>query len=625
MRRIALLLVTLAAGTALLTGLSFMSRSAQAAAWQVKIDPWLIEETALGSETEFLVYLTEQADLSGAASLGTKEAKGYYVYRELTSVARRTQADILKALAAAGVQNRPFWVANMVWVRADQRTLLEMARRQDVAHIYANPAVALVEPADPQGDKAIRSPSAVEWNISLVNAPDVWNTGYTGQGVVIGGQDTGYQWDHPALVNQYRGWNGITATHDYSWHDAIHTSGSTCVENSPEPCDDDSHGTHTMGTMVGDDGGSNKIGMAPGAKWIGCRNMKRGVGTPATYAECYQWFIAPTDLNDQNPDPAKAPHVINNSWSCPPSEGCTDPNVLLTVVENVRAAGIVTAHSAGNSGSACSTIWDPAAIYDASFSVGATTSADTIASFSSRGPVTRDGSSRLKPDIAAPGSNVRSSSTVSSYSYKSGTSMAAPHVAGLVALLISASPKLAGDVDSIEGLIQRTAVAKTTSQGCGGDQPTTVPNNVYGYGRIDALAAYTYMTTHHLEIDKLAPSMVAPGQQLTYTLTVAHHHQLSDTYNLRLTDTIPLNTSFVTATMPHQFDGAIVEWTVPNLAAWASWETMLTVAVSPSASGIISSAAYAVRSDELPLPILGMPVETTIFPHIYYFPLFMVD
>jgi len=135
----------------------------------------------------------------------------------------------------------------------------------------------------------------------------------------------------------------MTADHNYNWHDAIHENnphtppGNLCGFNSLEPCDDHGHGTHTMGTMVGDDGGANQIGMAPGARWIGCRNMEEGWGTPATYAECYQWFIAPTDLNDQNPDPAMAPHVINNSWACPPSEGCTDPNVLLTVVQNVLA------------------------------------------------------------------------------------------------------------------------------------------------------------------------------------------------------------------------------------------------------------------------------------------------
>jgi subtilisin family serine protease len=242
--------------------------------------------------------------------------------------------------------------------------------------------------------------------------------------------------------------------------------------------------------MVGDDGAGNQVGMAPGARWIGCRNMDSGVGTPATYMECYQWFLAPTDLNNQNPDPTRAPHVINNSWSCPPDEGCTDPDLLRAIVENVRAAGIITVHAAGNSGPGCSTVNTPAAIYDASFSVGATTSTDAIAIFSSRGPVTIDGSGRLKPDISAPGSSVRSTIRGGNYGLASGTSMAAPHVAGLVALLVSAQPELAGQVDTIESIIRQAAVPLTMATGCGGDTPTSVPNHTFGYGRIDALHAY---------------------------------------------------------------------------------------------------------------------------------------
>src|SRR6185295_14141036 len=130
---------------------------------------------------------------------------------------------------------------------------------------------------------------AIEPGISYSKAPQVWALGFTGQGIVVGGADTGYQWDHPALKPHYRGWNGVTANHDYSWHDSIHSSAGPCVGNSPQPCDDNSHGTHTMGTAIGSDGGSNQIGMAPGAKWIGCRNMDQGNGTPTTYAECFQF------------------------------------------------------------------------------------------------------------------------------------------------------------------------------------------------------------------------------------------------------------------------------------------------------------------------------------------------
>ena len=435
---------------------------ASAAEWRVKVDPWVIQ-TASQGDTEFLVYLTAQADLSAARELPTKLEKGNYVYQTLTSLAEHNQKGLISQLDRLGVEYRPYWIANMVWVRGGFSTIQALAARPDVAHIYANPHVVLDLPTEEASSGS--SVQGIEWNISKVKAPDVWALGYTGQGVVIGGQDTGYQWDHPALKNQYRGWDGSSADHNYSWHDAIHDSiGNPCGNDSPFPCDDYGHGTHTMGTMVGDDGGANKIGMAPGARWIGCRNMDLGAGTPATYAECYQWFIAPTNLNGDNPRPDLAPDVINNSWGCPPSEGCTDPNVLLTVVQNLVAAGIVSAHSAGNSGSSCSTISDPAAIYDVSFTVGATNSNDAIADFSSRGPVTVDGSNRSKPDISAPGVNIRSSVPGGGYeSGWSGTSMAGPHVAGLVALLISAKPELRGQVTEIETTIERTALPRTTS------------------------------------------------------------------------------------------------------------------------------------------------------------------
>jgi subtilisin family serine protease len=246
-----------------------------------------------------------------------------------------------------------------------------------------------------------------------------------------------------------------------------------------------------MGTMVGSEG-DNEIGVAPGAKWIACRNMEEGNGALSTYIECFEWFLAPTDLNDENPDPAQSPHVINNSWYCSEGEGCNLNNwgMMETVVDNLKASGIVVVVSAGNSGnSGCETVQFPPAIFGNSFSIGSTRSNDTLSGFSSRGPVTVDGSNRMKPEVVAPGSNVRSSVLDHEYGNKSGTSMAGPHAAGLVALIISANPDLAGQVDLIEDIIIQTAVPKTSGEECGGIQGIEVPNNSYGYGRIDALAA----------------------------------------------------------------------------------------------------------------------------------------
>jgi subtilisin family serine protease len=466
--------------------------------WQQKVDDWVMESTDTAEETEFLVVLQEQADLNVVDGLTAKADKGTAVYDLLTAVAQRTQPAVIAELTEAGVSYQPFWISNMIWVRGD-RTLVELlAGRSDVVRIHANPWTKLDTLAMPVEARQTAEDPALDWNIELVKAPSVWAQGVTGTGAIIGGQDTGYDWQHPALMEQYRGWDGQAASHAYNWHDAIHEDnpntapGNPCGFDSPQPCDDQGHGTHTMGTMVGEDGPDNRIGMAPGAQWIACRNMEQGWGTPATYAECYEWFVAPYSQGGDpfsEGDPLEAPHVINNSWSCPVREGCTDPDILRNVVDNVRAAGIVTVQSAANNGPGCGSLSVPAANYEASFSVGATDSDDQIAGFSSRGPSLQDDNLLIKPDISAPGVSIRSSIPGDSYGVSSGTSMAGPHVAGLVALLIDTRPDLAGNVDRLEQLIQDTAVPQYSNEGCGNDGPDSVPNNAYGWGRIDACKA----------------------------------------------------------------------------------------------------------------------------------------
>jgi uncharacterized repeat protein (TIGR01451 family) len=600
--------------------------SIQQPGWQSKVDGWVVEKAEAG-ETEFLVMLQEQADLSGAERLRTKREKGAYVYQQLTRTAERSQRPVLEALQAMAAESpgevvyRPFWVANMIWVRGDSQVVQALAQRMDVAHLYANPHVTLdlPLPADTPNTPADVDDTIIEASIQRIHAPEVWEMGYTGQGMVIGGQDTGYDWTHPALQGKYRGWNGANADHNYNWHDAIHSGGGVCGPNSPVPCDDGYHGTHTMGTMVGEGydslGNLRQVGVAPGAKWIGCRNMNQGVGTPATYSECYQWFIAPTDMNGQNARPDLAPDIINNSWSCPTSEGCTDPNVLLTVVNNVRAAGILTVHSAGNSGSICSSVRTPAAIYDASFTVGATDNNDNIVSFSSRGPVTIDGSNRLKPDIAAPGLNIYSTVPGGGFGTASGTSMAGPHVAGVAALLLSLRPDLRGQVDQIEDLIRLGAVPRTTSQICGGVPGDQIPNNTYGWGRVDALG---FISQSLLAIQK-EPSwyLYDPGGLITYTLQVTNLHTLDPLHNVRITDTLPLNTVFINASEPYTQINDQVVWEIPQLNAAQSQNVQLVVQVPLDAADPIANQGYVASSDEIPMAS-GPPVWVYLAHYLFY-------
>jgi serine protease AprX len=443
-----------------------------------------------GETASLLVVLRDQADLSGSATLSGPDRRRF-VYEALRSTADASQAGLRRRLAQAGVRFHSFFLVNMIEVESSRALAEELALRDDVALVAANRPARFAGPRPPEAAISPASETAIEASLELVEAPSVWDLGFTGQGVVVGVADTGMDWEHPALKGRYRGFDGTSASHSYNWHDSIHdpSPGNPCGSDSPAPCDDDTHGTHVTGTAVGSDGGENLIGMAPAARWIGCRNMDRGVGTPARYTECFQFFLAPTDSAGANPRPELGADVTSNSWGCPPSEGCTDPDVLRAVFENVRAAGIFVAVAAGNSGPSCSTIDTVPGFYDAAFSVGASSIVDTIAGFSSRGPVTVDGSNRVKPDVVAPGVAIRSSIPGSAYARYSGTSMATPHVAGAVALLWSAAPALANHVPETEALLRATAVHLTSAEECGGVSGSAVPNPVFGWGRIDIAAA----------------------------------------------------------------------------------------------------------------------------------------
>lgn len=464
-----------------------------------KIAPSLSRLFSQDGTADFLIVLREQLRPVPPAHFTQKEQKGAYVYAALQQQARSTQQRVWALLRSHGAAANAFCVVNAVSVRKGNATLAHaLAAMPEVAALISDPVIHL-NLLPPVSDAGVRERS-IEWGVARIGAPEVWQRGYTGSGITIGGADTGYDWEHPAIRPHYRGYkgDGVAADHAYNWHDAIHTqsplngdANNPCGFDIKSPCDDQTHGTHTMGTMTGDDGQGNQIGVAPGAQWIGCRNMERGWGQPSTYLECFEWFLAPTDTAGLSPRPDKAPHVINNSWYCAVSEGCTDRAVdtlLEIAVTNLKRAGIFVVVSNGNAGSSCASTDGPPAYFDSSFSVGAVNSDEQVARFSSRGPVTRDGSTRIKPNVAAPGVNVRSCVPGNAYANYQGTSMAGPHVAGLVALILSARPDLAGQVEIIEDLIEQTAVFRPDTFGCTADAAAR-PNNVYGYGRVDAVAA----------------------------------------------------------------------------------------------------------------------------------------
>ena len=445
----------------LMVGLVGLMPQKGMANWE-KVDPGLLRALETEQVIEFHVILTQQADVSGAAVLNGKAARTAYVYNRLVETAHRTQQGILQHLQTEGLNYQSFYIYNALNVTGSRATLEWLAARPDVARIVRLP--------DPRPDPVavermvITAPEAVAWNLLRVGAPDVWGMGYDGSGLVIANNDTGVDYTHPALVNQYRGNLGGAFDHNYNWWDD--------AKQDPYlyPYDRDGHGTHTMGTMVGDDGGVNQTGVAQGAQWIACASMS---------LECFEFFLAPWDLNGQNPDPSKAPDAINNSWYDP------SPFDYQPIIQNLNAAGIAVIKSAGNDGPECSTITNPGYVPEI-ISTAAFGEGDIIASFSSRGPSDNYGEVILKPEVAAPGVDVYSTYPGGQYAYMSVTSMAAPHTTGRYALLWQAAPCLAGNVPLTKNIMMWTAEPVVDAQ-C--SPFVEHPNDVWGWGVLDMPAA----------------------------------------------------------------------------------------------------------------------------------------
>ena len=460
-----------------------------------KIDKQLLNNAS--ELYDFVIQFKNTDVTNNASKIKGKNAKGTFVYNQLKYAADRNQKRVISFLQSKKAKYQSYLISNCIRVEADYNTMIEISDFEEVQKIVFNFNISKPRVEEELSANNVRD-TEPEWGLKMIQADSVWKLGYEGQDIVVGGEDTGYDWDVAPLKAKYRGYeNDSTVNHNYNWYDAIKDKSplsadslNPCGFNVKEPCDDNNHGTHTMGTMVGRDTG-NIIGVAPLAKWIGCRNMERGNGQLSTYLDCFEWFLAPTDLDGLNPDPSLAPHVINNSWYCSEGEGCNPENwnLLNEAVINLKAAGVVVVVSAGNEGPNCETTTGPPGIFEASFSVGATMINDTIAGFSSRGPVSIDSSFRMKPDISAPGRGVRSVIRGGGFASFNGTSMAGPHVAGAVALILSANPDLIGEVAIIEDIIKETAAPKFSDQECGGLSSQVIPNPIYGYGRLNVLKA----------------------------------------------------------------------------------------------------------------------------------------
>ncbi|GAB2924377.1 S8 family serine peptidase [Nonomuraea fastidiosa] len=447
------------------TGLLVPQTAAQAAPESDKIDAAVQARLEQDGKATFWVRMKGSADLSGARRAVTKEAKVEAVYKAKSERAKSSQEGLRKLLDARKADYTPYWIVNAVKVTAGEKLASEIAELPEVRSIEPIRTVSVPKPDQGQAQARV---NAVEWNIDRINAPRVWEElGDRGEGIVVANIDTGVQFDHPDLAAAYRGRNPDgTYTHDYNWFDPARVCPSSA------PCDNNGHGTHVMGTMVG----ANGIGVAPGAKWIAAKGCEYNTCTDASLLAAGQWIARPTDLNGENPRPDLAPDIVNNSWG---GDGF-DP-WYKEVVDTWLAAGIFPAFANGNEGPACRTSGSPGQ-YITAYSAGAFDVNNDLYARSSKG---EGENGEIKPNIAAPGVNVRSSVPGNGYDSYTGTSMASPHVAATVALIWSAAPGLTGAIDSTRALLDGTAI-DVDDTSCGG---TAADNNVWGEGRLDAYAA----------------------------------------------------------------------------------------------------------------------------------------
>ena len=487
------------------------------------LDPRLATQLDEPSERgAFIVYLHDQADLSAAYGITDWGERGWFVYRTLVEHAERTQRALRAELSARGLAYRPFWIVNAVYVEGTLTDAQALERRADVALVRTDARVAVAPQVSAPASLDERCSSdgnPVCWNIRAIGADRVWNEfGITGQGVTVASIDTGVLGIHPALRDRYRGaLGGGMYDHNYNWYDP---QGAF-----PMPVDQNGHGTHTTGTIVGSRPGGERFGVAPGARWIAAQGCDGSFCSESDLFAAAQWILAPTDLNDRNPRPDLRPMIVNNSWA----GGSNDP-WYAGYTAAWRAAGIFPVFAAGNGVGACRTIASPGDYADV-VAVGATNRSGSIASFSLRGPAA-DG--RMKPDFVAPGDGgIYSASLNDGYTTLRGTSMATPHVAGVAALLYAANPVLIGDYEATYALLRDTARRRDDSQ-CG--VVAGGGNNVYGWGLIDAHAA---VARARVDVPWLRLSATTlnldPGQSVSVNVTLdASGVATSGTYTARI-------------------------------------------------------------------------------------------
>lgn len=473
----------------------------------VKIQSALLQQFQTQDRQDYAIELKERADLSAAAGLDWN-ARGRYVVEQLKATAERSQAALRRELEGQGLRVESHWIKNVLLVRGgDQASVKAAANHPGVSRIRDLPQADIIrpEPGKAPKRKSAGSGMGIADNIAWIGADQAWAQGTRGNGVTVGVIDTGAYYEHNALRRQYRGWRGGDVfEHDYNWFSPT---------GEPEPVSAAPHGSHVIGTIVGDDfaepGARNQIGVAPGAEWIACLGLQIDANNTDNLLSCGEFMLAPTRTDGSDPNPDLRPQVVNNSWS---EQNCNGEatSFYSDVIDAWVAAGIFPVFAAGNAfncglpePAGLSTISSPASLA-AAFAVGSTGNHDgQFAAHSLWGPSNQSspglptlpdprGYPQLKPQVVAPGVNIVSVDVVhiDHYSSMTGTSMSAPHISGLAALMLEAGECLRGDYPRLGGLIMSSArPLPYPSFGDPAPGPGDVPNYATGWGEIDAIAA----------------------------------------------------------------------------------------------------------------------------------------
>ncbi|MBV7320743.1 S8 family peptidase [Bacillus halotolerans] len=530
---------------------------------QNKISSSLKKSFKKEEKTTFLIKFKDQADTQKAAKSAVKKAKSKKLTAAKTEYQKRSavvsslkvtadeaQKDVLKYLNSQKNKGNAddihsYYVVNGIAVHASKEVMEKVAQFPEVEKVLPNEKRQLFKSsASPfnmkKAQKAIKATDGVEWNVDQIDAPKAWELGYDGTGTVVASIDTGVEWEHPALKEKYRGFHPESPNepdHDMNWFDA--------VANESSPYDDLDHGTHVTGTMVGSEpDGTNQIGVAPGAKWIAVKAFSEDGGTDADILEAGEWILAPKDA-EGNPHPEMAPDVVNNSWG----GGSGLDEWYRDMVNAWRAADIFPEFSAGNADlfnpGGPGSIANPAN-YPEAFATGATDINKKLGDFSLQGPSPYD---ETKPEISAPGANIRSS--VPGQTYEDGwdgTSMAGPHVSAVAALLKQADASLS--VDEMEDILTSTAEPLTDST-----FPDS-PNNGYGHGLVNAFDAVSAVTDG---LGKAEGQVSVDGED--EELPGYQHEKVNEAYegaSLPLTLTAEDNVSVTSVKLSYKLDQG--EW-----------------------------------------------------------------